>query len=366
MPDYTLDQAAARELQDKHHITFDGGFRGFLQDGTLKDGSEKLIPSNYAAFMDHVARGLDTVYDSALVTTPNAALPITALMFQSPKAIKVLLAKRAATEMYDEVKYGTFADELVQWRMDEITGSVSSYDDFANKTPSGTNYNFVQRDNFVFDTFIRVGDRESEQAGKNKIALMADRQKAAYTTVAIAHNKFQLYGVAGKRVYGILNDPNMLPALAPIANSSGDLVWEDKTTKEIFADVIELFTSVVTKSGANVDANTPMTLALAPESYVQLGKATDFNVSVLDMLNKYFKNMKYVSVPELTADDGVNTMRLSVDNVDGQKTGECCITEKMRTFTAVRETSSVHQKVAGGTLGAVIYRPVLVGTMTGI
>ena len=48
--------------------------------------------------------------DAAPITTPNAGVPVELLTFFDNRAIKVLTAKRAATEIFNEVKAGSRAD----------------------------------------------------------------------------------------------------------------------------------------------------------------------------------------------------------------------------------------------------------------
>lgn len=332
------------------------GARGFIEDGRNLDANGALIPSNYGI----IAR------DSALVTQPNASVPVALLSYWDPKAIEVLTTKRAATEIFHEAKKGNFASQQINFRMDEITGDVAPYSDFGQSGETSTNYNWPFREVYRFQTLINVGDLEAEMSGEAKISLVADKQRAAATNIAIAHNKFYLYGVEGKQIFGLLNDPSLLSAIVPEEGASESTAWESKTTAEIYEDVITLFSELVTQMGGNVDQSMPLTLAVSPSCSVQLGKATDFNVSVLDMLNKFFKSLKIVIVPELTDDAGDMTIYMKADNVMGQKTGECVAPEKFRSYPVFKNLSSIQQKVAAATAGAILYRPAAIATMTGV
>lgn len=187
--------------------------RGFIEDGKNFDANGALIPSNYGI----IAR------DSALVTQPNASVPVALLSYWDPKAIEVLTTKRAATEIFPEAKKGNFASQQINFRMDEITGDVAPYSDFGQSGETSTNYNWPFREVYRFQTLINVGDLEAEMSGEAKISLVADKQRAAATNIAIAHNKFYLYGVEGKQIFGILNDPSLLSAIVPEEGASARL-----------------------------------------------------------------------------------------------------------------------------------------------
>ncbi len=300
------------------------------------------------------------------MTQANASVPAALLSYWDPKAIDVLTTKRAATEIFPEVKKGNFASQQINFRIEEITGDVAPYSDFGQSGETSANYNWPFREVYRFQTLINVGDLEAEMSGEARINLVADKQRAAATNIAIAQNKFYLYGVEGKQIFGIMNDPSLLSAIAPEEGASEETSWESKTTAEIYADIVALFTELVTQMGGNVDQTTPLTLAVSPSCNVQLGKATDYNVSVLDMLKKYFTALKIVIIPELADDAGDMTIYMKADNVMGQKTGECVAPEKFRSYPVFKSLSSIQQKVAAATAGAILYRPAAVATMTGV
>lgn len=118
--------------------------------------------------------------------------------------------------------------------------------------------------------------------------LAADKQRAAATVIDIASNKFALYGVAGLEIYGLLNDPNLPAAVTPLPNADRKTLWAEKSTKEIYEDVLYLFGKMADRGAGHIDANTELVLATSPATQVQLGKATDFNISARQMLETYF------------------------------------------------------------------------------
>ena len=130
--------------------------------------------------------------------------------------------------------------------------------------------------------------------------LAADKQRAAATVIDIASNKFALYGVAGLEIYGLLNDPNLPADVTPLPNADTDTpktLWAEKSTKEIYEDVLYLFGKMADRGAGHIDANTELVLATSPATQVQLGKATDFNISARQMLETYFPKIRFVVLP---------------------------------------------------------------------
>jgi hypothetical protein len=54
------------------------------------------------------------------------------------------------------------------------------------------------------------------------------------------------------------------------------------------------------------------------------------------------------------------------ESIDGQETGYCSFTEKMRAHPIVTELSAFKQKKSQGTWGAVLFLPVAFATMVGV
>ncbi len=202
-------------------------------------------------------------------------------------------------------------------------------------------------------------------AGEAQIACIADKQRAATSMIDIDANRFYLFGVEGKQIYGILNDPSLQPVITP-HSIDGKTSWADKNTKERYNDILKLFEELSTNMGGHVNPQFPLVLALSPSLNVMLGSATDYNVSVLDMLQKYFTNLRIVVVPELLSEDNTQTLCMYPEEILGQAVGECVAPEKFRAYPPYRQESSITQKLAASTAGAVIYNPLAFVRMAGM
>ncbi len=194
---------------------------------------------------------------------------------------------------------------------------------------------------------------------------------------AIVLDKFQnntyFYGVAGLQNYGLLNDPRLSPSLAPgpkAFNNGASGPWITNgavtaTANEIYTDIQTLFNELVLQSGGLIEMDTKMTLAMAPSSSVALTTTNTYNVNVTDMLKKNFPAMRVETAVQYQNPTGGNLVQLIADAVEGQKTGYCAFTEKLRAHGIVRETSSFKQKKSQGSWGAVIFQPFAIASMLG-
>lgn len=305
--------------------------------------------------------------DAALITTPNTTVPAELLAYIDPMVIEILTAPRRAREIFGEEKKGDWTTPYMKWRVDEMTGKTEPYSDYANGTTSGVNSEWQTRVQYVFQTSITYGDFEVDMSSTAKVNLAASKQRAAANVIDIDQNRFYLLGVAGKEIYGILNDPNLPAAItAGATGTGGSTKWADKTTVQIYDDVRALFAQLSEQSSGLIDKDTPLKLCLSPELAVGLGAATDFNVSVLDMLKRYFTRIDIVTVPELHSMTAGETMFLIAPEVNGQRSGTLAFGEKMRAGRVVPDLSSFRQKFVGTTYGGIVLMPFAFAQMTGM
>lgn len=311
--------------------------------------------------------------DAAMSTAPNVGIPSAYLTYLDPQITTILFAVTNATKLFSEIRKGTWTDQFANFPVEEIVGDVTPYSDFTNSVSTDVNYNFPTRENFVFDTTLKYGLREQETAGKAKLDYAGSKQRAAANILARAHNRFYLYGVANKQIYGALNDPNLNPSETPVSVNS-KTTWAEKVADSnntptlsnvLFNDIAKLVTSLVGNNGGNVDNNTPMVLAIASDRYNYLTYTNAFGLSVLDLIKSNYPNMTIIQLPELSTDAG-SMLYLTVPELLGEPTAENAYSEKMRFTNIETYSTSWMQKAVGGTWGCIIRRPNLVATMTGI
>jgi len=305
--------------------------------------------------------------DAALITTPNTTVPAELLAYIDPIVVEILTSPRRAREIFPEMKKGDWATSYAQWRMSEATGISQPYSDYANGLTSDVNNEWAIRKQYRFQTSITYGDLEVAMSGAAKIDLASDKQRAAATVLDIDANKFAMRGVYGMEVYGILNDPNLPASITAAATGSGGSTnWDDKTTALIYQDILDLFTELVEQSDGLIDQNSPLKLCLSPGMAVKIGSATDFNVNVADMLNKYFSNLKIITVPELATTSSGEMALMLAEQVNGTPVGWIGYGVKMQAGRLIPDMSSFRQKFMASTYGAVILQPFAIASMIGM
>ena len=305
--------------------------------------------------------------DAALVTMPNAAVPAELAAYIDPKVIEILTSPRKAREIFGEVKKGDWTTPYAKFRSDEMTGSTEAYSDYGQSRTAGVNSNWITREQYLFQTMITYGDLETEVSATAKCYLASAKQQAAARVSDVHANRFYLRGVAGKKIYGVLNDPSLSAPMSPLpSGTSNSPLWANKTTKQRYEDILALFQALVTASHGYVDKDTSIKLVMSPQLAVDLASATDFNVSVQDMLDKYFRKLTIVTVPEMYDASTGETMMMIADEVQGMQTGELGFGEKVRAHRVVADLSSMRQKWSAGTYGALIYLPFAIQQMRGM
>ncbi len=314
-----------------------------------------------------VTNAAELARDAALITEPNTTVPAEFLAYIDPMVVEILTAPRRAREIFPEQKKGDWTTPYTKWRMEEVTGSTQPYTDYANGTTSGVNFEWATRQQYLFQTSITYGDLEVAMAGEAKINLASSKQRAAANVIDIDANKFALQGVANRNIYGILNDPNLPAAITAAATGTGGSTsWDNKTTVQIYNDVLALFSQLVNQTAGLIDQNTPLKLCMSPGLAVKLGGATDFNVSVLDMLNKYFSSLTIVTVPELYNATSGETMLMLADNINGTPVGFIGFGEKLMAGRVIADMSSFRQKYVSTTYGGVVLQPMAIAQMVGM
>lgn len=304
--------------------------------------------------------------DAALITAPNSGVPVELTAYLEPTVVEIMTSPRRARELAPEVKKGDWTTSYAKWRMTEPAGSTQPYSDFAHGVTADVNNEWALREQYLFQTTIKYGDYELAMSSVARISLAADKQKAAANIIDIDYNKFALLGVEDREIYGLLNDPNLPDSITPDNGAAGSPLWSSKETKEIYADILKLFVQLSEQSDGVIDYGTPMILAMSPNQSAYLGTATDFNVTVKDMMNQVFSNLKLVTVPELGNVNSGQTVMLFAPEVNGQRTCEIGYSIKVMAGRVVPDLSSLSQKWTSSTYGGIIYMPFAFATMVGV
>lgn len=293
--------------------------------------------------------------DSELVTNPNAGVLSMFTTYVDPRVINVLVEPMKAGRIFGETKKGEWTDDFLQFPIVEATGETSSYDDYSANGMAGANANWPVRDTYHYQTIVELGEREVARYGTAKLDWVAQKQIAAALTLNKFQNKSYFYGINGLRCYGLLNDPDMLPAITATD-------WAAKDGGQVYEDIRTLYAQLISQTSGLVDRNDNMILLLSPEAETNLQKTNQYNVNVSDQIAKNFPNMRIETAPEMSTAAG-EEVKLIVESYEGVTTVEPTFTEKMRTHAMVVKESSWRQKRSQGTVGTIIYRPLMIASM---
>ena len=287
-----------------------------------------------------------------LADSNSIGYPISAFSYLSPEIVPILLSARNATKLGREVKTGVWTDDYMQFPVEEYAGDVTPYNDYQNGVTTDVNYEFPVREQLRFQTTLTFGDLEAEKASSAKIGLINAKQRASAEIIAQESNRFYLYGVQGKKIYGLLNDPNLNATISPIniapSGQTGITTWTDKMSSQ-----------------PSTFANTPMILALSNKMLPYLNTPNSFGLTAAKMIKDNFPNIEIIALPELSTSAGERVL-LEVPELMGVSTVDCCYSDKYRLGRLVAKTSSYEQKAISTTWGAVVKRPSLIATMLGI
>ena len=311
-----------------------------------------------------------------LADSNSIGYPISAFSYLSPEIVPILLSARNATKLGREVKTGVWTDDYMQFPVEEYAGDVTPYNDYQNGVTTDVNYEFPVREQLRFQTTLTFGDLEAEKASSAKIGLINAKQRASAEIIAQESNRFYLYGVQGKKIYGLLNDPNLNATISPIniasSGASGITTWSDKMASQpstfaniAYNDINALWTELCSKNRGNIDATTPMILALSNKLLPSLYAPNSFGLTAAKMIKDNFPNIEIIALPELSTSAGERVL-LEVPELMGVSTVDCCYSDKYRLGRLVAKTSSYEQKAISTTWGAVVKRPSLIATMLGI
>ncbi|WP_233868705.1 DUF2184 domain-containing protein [Paraburkholderia adhaesiva] len=309
-----------------------------------------------------------------LVTAPNAGIPAWLANFIDPEFIEILVTPNKAAAILGEAKKGNWTTLTATFPVIESTGEVSSYGDYNENGSVSANADFPQRQSYHYQTMTQWGERQLEMSSLAKIDYVSRVNIASAIVLDKFQNNTYFFGVAGLQNYGLLNDPRLSASLTPGAkafngNTSGPWITNGAVTasaNEIYTDIQTLFNELVLQSGGLIEMDARMTLAMAPSSSVALTTTNMYNVNVTDLLKKNFPNLKIETAVQYQNPAGGNLLQLIAEAIDGQKTGYCAFTEKLRAHGIVRDSSSFKQKKSQGSWGTVLFQPFAIASMLGV
>jgi hypothetical protein len=367
------NQAIAEFNKVRHVLNHEGG--------VIFDGARMFIPDEWKNTGDKSLRQMAFDAAGTLGTDPNAALPAMLTTGISPDVIRFVFAPlQIAKILGGERKVGDWLMETYIFPVIEENGEVSSYDDYSNNGRTGINFNYPQLQSYLFQTFVNYGERETERAGLMRINYVGELTSAAAGLLNRFGNLGYAFGLAGLQNYGLINNPYLSAFLTPAIKAWGGTSWFNAgspaaTANEVYNDILAVVEQIINQTNGAVEMDSPMTLALSPQSQLALEFANSFGVFVKDLLKRGFPNMKIVPAPQYgqkttnnTQGDSAigNVFQIIVDNIDGGKVAYPAYNEKLRAHKLIPQASSWLQKYTSGIFGVVTRMPVGIAGMLGV
>lgn len=307
----------------------------------------------------------------AQITSNNVGYPSAYATYLDPRIVEILFSVNNATAIFNEEKQGSWTDDFATFPVEEGVGSVSNYSDYGNAVSSDLNYEFPVRENVRFQTVIKYGDLENAKAESAKIALASRKQVWASEVIARASNNFYLFGVAGKKTYGLLNDPNLNPTISPIS-IGGKSTWAEKLADNsatfaniAYNDITKLVNELSANNGGNIDPNTPMKLAISNTMMSYLLIPNSYGITAKQMLNNNYPNLEIVQLPQLSTEQG-EQLYLTAPELMGVQTASNVYADKLVLGRLIPDLSSYKQKATSTTFGCIVRRPSLIARMSGL
>lgn len=315
-------------------------------------------------FANDYALALDA--QPTMVTASNSGTPAYLTNYVDPDLIRVVVTPMKAAQILGEAKKGDWTTLTAQFPIIEATGEVSSYDDYSNNGSVGANVNWVPRQSYGYQTVTRWGEKELDLYGAARIGYAAELSVSSALILNKFQNKSYFFGIAGIANYGLLNDPSLSAPITPAATGTGSgTLWSTKDGQAVYNDIASLYAKLVSQTKGLIERDSPMKLAMSPSAEVNLTKTNMYNVNVSDLLKKNFPNLIVETAVEYSTVSG-ELVQLIAPSLDGQDTGYCAFTEKMRAHPVVTDLSAWKQKKSGGTWGAIIKQPLAIAQLLGV
>jgi hypothetical protein len=316
------------------------------------------------------------------VTDPTSAIPSILTTVIDPQMIRVVFTPLQFAKILEERKVGNWLEETRIFPVIEETGEVSSYGDFNNNGRAGVNLNFPNFQSYLYQTFIRYGERELERMGLTKINYVSELGLSAADLLNRFGNLSYAFGVSGLQNYGIINNPFISAYLTPATKSNGGTTWfvsgstaPNATANEVYNDIVALVEELINQTNGTVELDDEMTLAMSPASQVALTFTNSFGVNVKELLKENYSNLKIMTAPQYGVNSATNpqgysaagnAMQLIVKKIQSQQVVYCAFNEKLKAHKILPEASAWQQKMTSGTWGTILRMPLGVTGMLGI
>lgn len=310
-------------------------------------------------------KGMFRIGDSMPPVMPvNMGLPAGILSQFSTEVIENILQDRSAEKIIGpKFKALDFEEEDYYNPFVETLGQTSVYGDYMDNLVSDINVSFNRQGHYLFSALWRVGEREREKLAKAKINADQYKMLAVSEALAIEFNRTAFFGFMSNTgnkflVNGLINDPNLLPAIS--ANST-ILTMTDEQIIGFFASAVGRLSE---QTGNHITPNSKIRVGIPSDIFTALsGRINQYGLSIIEQIKKGYPNLELISSIELV--NAVNNQSMMVfigeSNAGGvSDTMRLGYSEIMRMSNVVISHNNTSQVVTTGTIGTLVLKPVFV------
>lgn len=316
-----------------------------------------------------------------LATDPTSGIPSLLTTVIDPEVIRIIFSPLQFAKILGERMVGNWLEETRMFPVVEMTGEVSSYGDFNNNGRAGVNLNWPQFQSYLYQTFVRYGERELERAGLARINYVSELNISAADILNRFANLVYAFGLAGLQNYGIINNPFLTAFLTPATKAAGGTAWftssgaVNATANEVYNDIVALIEQLINQTLGAVEIDTKLTLAMSPQSQVATTFTNQFGVNVRDLLKENYPNLTIKTAPQYGTQSTTNpqgfsaagnVLQLITESIHGQQVAYAAYNEKLRSHKIIPEPSAWMQKLTSGVWGTILRMPVGVAQMLGV
>ena len=272
-------------------------YRNMLSDNAGNLSAKAMLNAGY---------GTSAFMDATPITADSIPALFQNLITFAPGTIRAFTEYRAAEELLGIVNLGTWTDESLAWKLSEMKGQVTQYEDLVDIPRSSYNLEYAWRDivrlvGGIELTALQTARTARIQGGFND----ADEKRASLARAfAIAKNDLSFLGFSGKRCFGMLNEPNLAPyQLVAPSGTGGSTLWSSKNFDQKHYDVSVMIMDLVNKSGLTFKPMAGDKFTFAVPYNIQRELVTSLNAlgnrSLLSVLEETYKGMRVIAVPQL-------------------------------------------------------------------
>lgn len=332
--------------------------------------------------MDEADLGVRAAMDMAPnpITAASVATPLQFLQWWMPGMIEVVTRARRADTLLGRSIVGNWEDEEIVYTVKENIGQPQPYGDLTDVPLVSYNTNFVKRTNVRFELGLQTGKLEDARAAKMKINPYNEKRASVAGAVGIGLNEIAFRGYdsydsstnpTGGNTYGMLNAPELGAAKTLANTGTGSArTFASKDYTAICNDFITIMKDLRVQTGDNFNPETDaVTIGIAMSAFQYLDVQNSLGTqSVREFVQKQYKGVRFVSVPELDnmGGSGVHGMYVMADLINGKKVVDQLVTAALRLLGVEPKMKGTLEGYTYSTAGFVAPQPIGVLRYTGV